>query len=182
MAWDDLADAAAMRPKDVERGVHSLSDLGLIAFDSTIGAWFVPKWNERQFESDLSTDRTAKHRSMQRPKNVDATHQIQRQNTETDTEAENKTLKSSDDDFAEFWKQYPTRSNGGSKGSRKNALAVWKRLSPEKRSLALSSLPIYAKAKNGYPKDAERYLRSEEWEGLENVVSYPERESEYQWL
>ena len=95
-------------------------------------------------------------------------------------QTEPKTPTPSGDGFDEFWKQYPTRINGGSKGSRKNALAVWKRLSPAKKAKALSSLPIYAKAKNGYPKDAERYLRSEEWEGLENVVSIPE--SEYQWL
>lgn len=102
--------------------------------------------------------------------------------TDTDTETESetpKTLTSTGVDFDEFWKQYPTRPNTGSKGSRKNALTIWKKLSPEKRSKALTSLPVYAKAKNGYPKDAERYLRGEEWDGLE-VVSLPE--SEYAWL
>ena len=106
--------------------------------------------------------------------------EVREQITDTENIEEPRTLTPSGDGFDEFWKQYPTRINGGSKGSRKNALAVWKRLSPAKKAKALSSLPIYAKAKNGYPKDAERYLRSEEWEGLENVVSIPE--SEYQWL
>lgn len=67
--------------------------------------------------------------------------------------------------FDDFWKHYPPRN--GTKGSRKNALAAWKKLDASQQEKALSSLAAYAKAANGYPKDAERYLRGELWDGLD---------------
>lgn len=73
-----------------------------------------------------------------------------------------------DDSFENFWNCYPSRR--GSKGSKKNARAVWDRLTPEKREQAVSSLPLYEATANGYAKDAERYLRGEVWEGLEPVA------------
>jgi hypothetical protein len=101
----------------------------------------------------------------------------------TEPNQEPKTPSRPDDrDFEEFWKQYPRRQNG-SKGSKKEARTAWNKLSPDKRALALSSLTIYEKAKNGYPRDAVRYLRSEEWEGLDNVAEFMrEPESMYPWL
>lgn len=66
--------------------------------------------------------------------------------------------------FDSFWKSYPSRS--GTKGSKKNALAAFKKLPPDQRELAISSLPRYVQVANGYPKDAERYLRDQMWEGL----------------
>lgn len=103
-------------------------------------------------------------------------------NPNTNTKPKDQTLKTlaPDGAFEEFWKNYPTRPNTSSKGNKKATQAEWKKLSPEQRSAALASLATYARAKNGYPKDAERYLKGEEWEGLDNVVSLPE--SEYQWL
>ncbi len=67
--------------------------------------------------------------------------------------------------FDAFWKAYPTRN--GVKGSRKKALAVWKAMGVPKRRKAFDSLELYGRASNGYPKDAERYLRDEMWEGVE---------------
>lgn len=74
--------------------------------------------------------------------------------------------------FEIFWKQYPTRK--GSKGSKKNAETAWKRLSQAKRAAALEALPNYARSADGFPKDAERYLRGEVWEGLVSAPSGPE--------
>lgn len=67
--------------------------------------------------------------------------------------------------FEKLWASYPTRN--GTKGSKKNALAVWRGLSEAKRTQALTALPTYARAVGSYPKDAERYLRGEMWEGLD---------------
>ena len=91
MGIDDLADAAAIKPKHVREGLQALQGLNLLDLDED-GTWFVPRWSERQFESDDVTLRTAKHRSMERsndvPENDSGTHQIQRQRTETETDTE----------------------------------------------------------------------------------------------
>lgn len=79
--------------------------------------------------------------------------------------------------FDSFWKSYPSRN--GTKGSKKNALAAFKKLPPEKRSAAVSSLPLYEKTSNGYPKDAERYLRDEMWEGLAPASNGSPRYQDY---
>jgi hypothetical protein len=67
--------------------------------------------------------------------------------------------------FDTFWNNYPTRN--GIKGSKKNAQAVWRSLKPADRDVAVAALPVYAEAANGFPKDAERYLRHRIWEGLD---------------
>lgn len=89
-----IADAAALPVAKVKRGLQQLSQLMLIERDNNIDAWCVVRWNERQFESDETSLRTAKHRSKGRsndvPGNGDVTHQIQRQITETETETEKK--------------------------------------------------------------------------------------------
>ena len=69
-SWDDLADYAGMKVKAVERGTDTMRDLGMLEFDPNLGAWFVPKWNDRQYESDDVTLRTAKHRSNDARRNV----------------------------------------------------------------------------------------------------------------
>lgn len=69
-SWHDLADFAGMRLRDVERGTALFSEMGMIEFDRDLGAWRVPKWNDRQFESDLVTERTRKHRSNEHGRNV----------------------------------------------------------------------------------------------------------------
>lgn len=90
MTEDDIADAAAMKPGDVSAGIGVLATLGLIDVDRNVDAWCIPRWNERQFESDTSTDRTEKHRSNERSSNGDVTPP----ETEADTESETDTEKS----------------------------------------------------------------------------------------
>lgn len=68
MTAELIADEAALSLKDTKAGLKALSALELIEWDGD--AWVVTKWKERQFESDTSTDRTAKHRSMERPNDV----------------------------------------------------------------------------------------------------------------
>lgn len=69
MGHDDLADASAMTIKDVEKGVDELLQRGLIEFDRNNERFLIPRWNERQYESDTSTVRTTKHRSNDVPGN-----------------------------------------------------------------------------------------------------------------
>lgn len=65
--WDDLVDAAAMTLPAVEKGMTALDRGGLVKFDDGfLHAWFVPKWDERQYESDSSTERVKRFRERQR--------------------------------------------------------------------------------------------------------------------
>ena len=72
LAIDDLmlSDYAGMRLQDVKKGMKLLQQLGLIELDESLGAWSVPRWSDRQYESDNVTKRTAKHRSQERDRNV----------------------------------------------------------------------------------------------------------------
>ncbi len=84
-----LSDYGAVRVQDVRSGLRSLQALGLIEKSAQYDCWMVPRWSERQFESDDSTIRTRKHRSNDDGRNgvgnEVGTDQIQRQNTDTET-------------------------------------------------------------------------------------------------
>ena len=59
----DLADYAGMKVKEVERGTDAMTELGMLECEHE--TWFVPRWSERQFESDVVALRTRKHRSQE---------------------------------------------------------------------------------------------------------------------
>ena len=100
MEPDDMSEMAGVTAAKVGKGLGKMVDLGLLVHDGD--AYRVAKWDERQFESDDVTKRTAKHRS----KNDDGTFQERRWNvdgtppeTETDDRSrEQKGLSTSDDD------------------------------------------------------------------------------------
>lgn len=71
----DLADIAGMPVRDVERALPLFERAGLIERDDDFGAWYVPKWNTRQYESDDTTKRTRKHRSKPPDGNDEGTFQ-----------------------------------------------------------------------------------------------------------
>lgn len=58
----DLADFAGMAVRDVRKAMPLFERAGLVTKDES-GAWCVPRFTARQYESDNSTKRTAKHRS-----------------------------------------------------------------------------------------------------------------------
>lgn len=82
-----LADAAAMKTKDVAKGLDELDSVGLIEWDNNLGTWSIPKWNERQYESDDTAKRTAKHRR----KNVLTPDDVTPPETEAYPEADSET-------------------------------------------------------------------------------------------
>lgn len=84
MVLQDLAELAGMSLKDVEAGVARMVELGILEWDVSVPAWFVPKFGDRQYETDDSTQRSRRHRtkrvdgtadppSMQRPNDVAST-------------------------------------------------------------------------------------------------------------
>ncbi len=76
-----LADYVALKERDVDAGMTELQKRGCVERD-ILGCWTVPKFQERQYESDNSTKRTRKHRSGNGDGNVPGTDQ----KTETETE------------------------------------------------------------------------------------------------
>ena len=84
---DELATFVGVRSREMAAGMEKMISLGMVV-TMLDGAWSIPAWNDRQYESDSSTIRTAKHRSKEQDGNVPGndivTYQIQRQNTETE--------------------------------------------------------------------------------------------------
>lgn len=73
MGAEDLADLAAMPVRDVAAALPLFEKVGMLHHDEAVDAWCVTNWDARQFESDSSTERSGKHRAMQRARNGDAT-------------------------------------------------------------------------------------------------------------
>lgn len=67
----EMADYAALRAGEVRSGLRELERRRMVTNDD--GTWVVTRWEERQYESDNSTMRTAKHRSKERDRNVSET-------------------------------------------------------------------------------------------------------------
>lgn len=78
---EDLADFAAMDESEVETGLARMVDLGLLELDA--GAWSVPKWGDRQFESDV----TALRMSKRRRSDAVTTSDVTPPETETETDS-----------------------------------------------------------------------------------------------
>jgi hypothetical protein len=96
MGTRDLIDFAGMSPRAVELGMGALEDVGVIRHDGQRGAWHVPNWGARQYESDDITARTRKHRSKERSNDVPGNVPAFAKGTglgvpETDTETDNPT-------------------------------------------------------------------------------------------
>lgn len=85
---EDIADFAGMAERDVAAGMDKLEHAGLVA--TSDGAWFVPSWDKRQFESDDVAQRTAKHRQRNVPSSFQGTP------PETDTETDTSSASPSD--------------------------------------------------------------------------------------
>lgn len=101
---NDLADLAGMAEPAVTKAIAAMQQIGLLARDDMLGAWFIPAWDSRQYPSDTSTDRVRAHRQrtngtpMKRSKPVPETAEETGRNggrnapeTETETEQMNPT-------------------------------------------------------------------------------------------
>jgi hypothetical protein len=82
----DLADYAGMKPKEVAQGTAEMCRLGMLDIEYPEEAWFVPAWNDRQYESDSSAERVRKHRSMEQGCNAETPLLVTPPETETETD------------------------------------------------------------------------------------------------
>ena len=137
---------------------------GLIVSNGTDDETFqIPQWQKLQYKSDTSTTRVKKHREkVKRSKTVTVTAP----DTDTDTEqTQSKTVA-----FESFWGTF--KSDLGKKGSRKNALNQFKKISEDKYPLLTTALKNQISAKQAakgagefyesFPH-VERWLRNERY-------------------
>jgi len=150
--------------------------------------WNMLNWDKRQFVSDTSNARVAKHRALQKEKqkevcNIDVTLQKQKANaldtdTDTDTDKErDKSLSSTSQPrpepagFVDFWETWPKSSR---KAGRSKCLDVWKRAGIEKQAEQVIAHVLAMKATNDWQKDSGQfvpaplvYLNGKRWDGAE---------------
>lgn len=81
---EDIAFALRKRPDQVAALIKALQRAGLI--DEVEGGFAPHNWNERQFRSDVSTDRVRRHR--ERKRNVSSTVSETPPDTDTDTDTD----------------------------------------------------------------------------------------------
>lgn len=112
MTTADLEDMANVSPKEAASAIAYFREKEMVVDDAE-GIPFVPAFLERQYESDSSTQRTAKHRSKERssnvPENMEGTFSPMGQRTESSSvclESE-EIQEKRDDDFERFWAVYP---------------------------------------------------------------------------
>jgi len=148
--------------------------------------WAPHNWNKRQYKSDTSTERVKRFRNVSETPpdtDTDTERKIDRPvadatrtvlPSENQTEHKRKQAHSYPKDFEQFWSGYPRSPNM----SKTQAVVQWKRLSPEDRQLAHSSVERYCEwlksRKN--PRTGEdhpvvhacRYLSQRRFEGFVN--------------
>jgi hypothetical protein len=122
-------------------------------------------WDKRQFASDSSAERVAKHRANKKEQcNVTVTPPEKEK--EKETKKENKTNAEALDGFDEFWAIYEK------KGNKMQSQKAWKKLKP---SIELQ-LEIYAQARlyvqatpdKQFRKDASTWLNNHCWKDVLN--------------
>jgi hypothetical protein len=147
--------------------------------------WNLLNWEKRQFSSDTSNARVAKHRALQKEKqltngNGDVTLQKRKSNAleqnRTDTEEKNTSVDKSPDlpnGFAEFWKTWPTNDRKQAKGK---CLDAWKKAHAE-RDAALILAHVSSLKNSAWTKDNGQfvpaplvYLNQRRWEGADTAA------------
>lgn len=108
-----LADVAAITQEEAESALAYFVSKGMVA-NSDDGTPFISKWGDRQFESDVSSERTAKHRSKEQ------LNAVLGNNKETfppsvisvtSVSLKEEEQKRQNAQFAEFWSVYPRRDD-----------------------------------------------------------------------
>lgn len=138
--------------------------------------WDLLNWEKRQFASDTSASRVAKHRALQKEKqqkdgNGEVTLQKRRSNaldTDTDTDTENKTPPAkparSDGLFEKFWSAYPR------KVGKDVALKAFKKRKPDESMLAVMLAAIsgqsqeWAKSEVRFTPHPSTWLNEGRWQ------------------
>lgn len=134
--------------------------------------WNLLNWDKRQFKSDSSSERVARHRAHKKEaSNDDVTLQKRQRNaldTDTDTDTEKKKTIAQPAGFAEFWLAFPRKKNKG------DAEKAWKALKPNSELVATILAAIASsKQSSEWLKDGGQFipypaswLRAKGWEDV----------------
>ena len=144
--------------------------------------WNVLNWDKRQFKSDSSNDRVAKHRALQKQEqqkagNGDVTLQKRKANAlDTDTDTE-KSKEAGASGFDVFWEAWPRSDRKGGKAA---CLAKWKKAGLEKQSqqiaahvLKMSTSADWQKQGGAFIPAPLAYLNQSRWDGADIGESSP---------
>jgi hypothetical protein len=118
--------------------------------------WNVLNWDKRQFKSDSSAVRVARHREKKKEaSNDDVTLQKRKSNaldTDTDTDKQHTPTKV-DDGFDEFWQAYPKRKAKGA------ALKAWAKIKSKPVTLqAILTALAWQRATHDWTKEGGQFV------------------------
>ena len=156
-------------PMTAVEAKRRLMEVGLIDEN-----WQPSGWSVRQFVSDNSSERVAKHRKNKKTGNVTSSLQKRHGNapdtdtdTDTDTEAEKhkrarEKPQGATSSFDEFWSAYPTKKG------KQDAIRAFAKLDPDEVAQAIADIPArLASDKDwlgGYIPHPATYLNGKRWE------------------
>lgn len=147
-------------------------------------SWNLLNWEKRQFASDSSKERVAKHRALQKAKqsqagNGDVTLQkpdangLDTEQNRTDTEEKGAGKPDEPKGFADFWKTWPSSTRKGAKGK---CLEVWKKAHAERDAAQVLAHVESLKNSASWQKNGGEfipaplvYLNKRSWEGADLV-------------
>lgn len=141
--------------------------------------WNLLNWEKRQFASDTSKDRVAKHRALQKEKqlpkgNGDVTLLKRNDNaldTDTDTDTDTEKKNTEPAGFVDFWKTWPSGDRKQAKGK---CLEAWKKARFETVAALVIAHVLSLKNSASWTKNSGEfipaplvYLNKRSWEGAE---------------
>ena len=147
-------------------------------------SWNLLNWEKRQFASDSSKERVAKHRALQKAKqsqvsNGDVTLQkpdangLDTEQNRTDTEEKSAGKPAEPSGFAEFWQTWPSNTRKGAKGK---CLEVWKKSRVEQHAAQVLAHVQSLKNSASWQKNGGEfipaplvYLNKRSWEGADLI-------------
>lgn len=125
-------------------------------------------WDKRQFTSDSSAERVARHRKKVKQQcNVTVTPPEQNRTEQIQN------TKAAPDGFERFWKSWPVTDRKQAKGK---CLAAWKKASAERDAAVILAHVEFLKSTESWRKDGGQfipsplvYLNQRRWEGAETI-------------
>lgn len=155
----DLADYAGMSSREVATGMAQLCRLGMVDIDLPSGTYFVPAWNDRQYESDDSTKRTRKHRDRNGPTLLDGTDNSVSVSVSGSASGSEPTTSPRDNyehDFDAWWTEYPRKID---KEPARKAYIAKRRAGADPDDL-LAAVKHYAEACDGQEREHVKYAKT----------------------
>lgn len=137
--------------------------------------WNLMNWEKRQFASDTSKARVAKHRALQKEKQAIVSNAnvtlLKRNDNALDTDTDTDKKNTEPVGFLKFWKTWPSTDRKQAKGK---CLEAWKKAHGERDAAVILSHVEKLKSSNDWLKENGQYipaplvyLNGRKWDGAE---------------